>query len=78
VEKMLVNDFDTPLACIGTDDRLIVVLTEGSSATDAAIRELLRVRCDIYAGLVTVERRSALPFTANGKVDYQALAREMS
>jgi len=78
VEKMLVNDFDTPLACIGTDDRLIVVLTEGSSTTDAAIRELLRVRCNIYAGLVTIERRSELPFTANGKVDYQALAREMS
>lgn len=78
VEKMLVNDFDTPLACIGTDDRLIVVLTESSSVTDGDIRELLRVRCDIYAGLVAVERRSALPLTANGKVDYPALMRELS
>lgn len=75
VEKILVNEFDTPLACIGTDDRLTVVLTESASVTDAAIRELLRVRCDIYAGLITVDRRDALPFTANGKVDYQALTR---
>ena len=78
VEKMLTNEFDTPLACVGTDDRLVVVLTESSSVTDAAIRELLRVRCDIYAGLVAVERRSALPLTANGKVDYPALLRLLS
>jgi acyl-coenzyme A synthetase/AMP-(fatty) acid ligase len=78
VEKILVNDFDTPLACVGTDERLVVVLTESSSVTDAAIRELLRVRCDIYAGLVAVERKSALPLTANGKVDYPALMRSLS
>jgi acyl-CoA synthetase (AMP-forming)/AMP-acid ligase II len=75
VEKMLVNEFDTPLACVGTDDRLTVVLTESAGVTDAAIRELLRVRCDIYAGLITVERRGTLPYTTNGKVDYQALMR---
>jgi long-chain acyl-CoA synthetase len=75
VEKMLVNEFDTSLACVGIDDRLTVVLTESAGVTDAAIRELLRVRCDIYAGLVTVERRGTLPYTANGKVDYQALTR---
>ena len=78
VEKILVNDFDTPLACVGTDERLVVVLTESSSVTDAAIRELLRVRCDIYAGLVAVERKSALPLTDNGKVDYPALMRSLS
>ena len=78
VEKMLVDELDTPLACVGTDDRLTVVLTDSASVTDAAIREFLRVRCDIYAGLIAVERRGALPFTANGKVDYQALMREMS
>ena len=77
VEKMLVNEFDTPLACVGTDDRLAVVLTESASVTDAAIREFLRVRCDIYAGLVAIERKGALPLTANGKVDYPALLREL-
>jgi long-chain acyl-CoA synthetase len=77
VEKMLVDAFDAQLGCIGADDRLSVVLVESSAVTDAEIREFLRMRCDIYPGLVTVERRRELPYTANGKVDYQALARLM-
>jgi acyl-CoA synthetase (AMP-forming)/AMP-acid ligase II len=77
VEGMLVNAFDVQLACVGADDRLTVVLTDGATVTDAEIREFLRVRCDIYAGLVAVERRSALPLTPNGKVDYQGLTRSM-
>ena len=77
VEKMLVDAFDTQLACIGADDCLSVVLLESPAVTDAAIREFLRARCDIYAGMVRVERRPELPYTANGKVDYQALTRLM-
>jgi acyl-CoA synthetase (AMP-forming)/AMP-acid ligase II len=77
VEAMLVNAFDAQLACVGTDDRLTVVLGETSSVTDSAIREFLRDRCDIYPGLVAVERRGSLPYTPNGKVDYQALMRQM-
>jgi long-chain acyl-CoA synthetase len=78
VEKMLVNAFDAQLACVGADDHLGVVLAGSAVVTDAQIREFLRVRCDIYAGMVAVERRAELPYTANGKVDYQALARLMS
>ena len=77
VEKMLVNAFDGQLGCVGTDDRLGVVLVENPAVTDAAIREFLRMRCDIYPGMVTIERRSELPYTANGKVDYQALTHAM-
>jgi long-chain acyl-CoA synthetase len=75
VEKMLMDAFDAQLGCIGADERLSVVLVESATVTDAAIREFLRMRCDIYPGLVTVERRRELPYTPNGKVDYQALAR---
>ena len=77
VEKMLVDAFDAQLGCIGADDRLSVVLVESVAVTDAAIREFLRMRCDIYPGMVTIERRPELPYTANGKVDYQALARAL-
>jgi hypothetical protein len=54
------------------------VLVESPAVTDAAIREFLRMRCDIFPGMITVERRRELPYTASGKVDYQALARAMS
>jgi acyl-CoA synthetase (AMP-forming)/AMP-acid ligase II len=77
VEKLLVDAFDAQLGCIGADDRLNVVLVESPAVTDAAIREFLRMRCDIYPGMVTVERRPELPYTANGKVDYQALTRAL-
>jgi long-chain acyl-CoA synthetase len=77
VEKMLVDAFDAQLGCIGADERLSVVLVESPAVTDAAIREFLRMRCDIYPGMVTIERRPELPYTANGKVDYQALARAL-
>jgi long-chain acyl-CoA synthetase len=77
VEKLLVDAFDAQLGCIGADDRLSVVLVESPAVTDAAIREFLRMRCDIYPGMVTVERRPELPYTANGKVDYQALTRAL-
>jgi long-chain acyl-CoA synthetase len=77
VEKLLVDAFDAQLGCIGADDRLNVVLVESPAVTDAAIREFLRMRCDIYPGMVTVELRPELPYTANGKVDYQALTRAL-
>ena len=77
VEKLLVDAFDAQLGCIGADERLSVVLVESSAVTDVAIREFLRTRCDIYAGLVTIERRRELPYTANGKLDYPALTRLM-
>jgi long-chain acyl-CoA synthetase len=75
VEAMLVNAFDAQLACVGVDDCLAVVLCENATVTDSAIRDFLRVRCDIYGGLVKVERQCTLPYTTNGKLDYQSLMR---
>jgi long-chain acyl-CoA synthetase len=73
LEALLVTAFGTQLACVGVDERLTVVLSEGTIPTDADICQLLRDRCDIYPGLVRIERRRELPYTASGKVDYPAL-----
>jgi acyl-coenzyme A synthetase/AMP-(fatty) acid ligase len=75
VEAMLTNAFGTHLACVGTDDSLAVVLGESAAVTDAGVRDFLRTHCDIYAGLVRVERQRSLPYTSSGKLDYQALMR---
>src|SRR4029077_12318904 len=74
LEAMLSNAFDTQLACVGTDDRLMVVLSEHAGTTDTAVCDFLRGRCDIYPGLIRIERR-ALPYMASGKLDYPALMR---
>ena len=75
VESMLVNAFDAELACVGADDRLVVVLRENATVTDSVVREFLRARCDIHPGFIQIERPGALPYTANGKLDYQGLTR---
>lgn len=74
LEAMLADAFDTPLACLGSDDRLLVVLGQQAQILDSAIREFLRARCDIYPGLCRIER-GTLPYTASGKLDYPALLR---
>ena len=74
VETTLSQTFKTPLACVGADDRLDVVLTANAPLEERDVRTLLRDRFDIYGGLVRVHRRAALPYNDNGKLDYRALA----
>ena len=74
IEATLNQAYETPLACVGADDRLDVVLSGDVSVDERDVKAFLRERFDIYAGLVRVHRRSALPYNENGKVDYRALA----
>lgn len=74
VESGLSQAFATPLACIGADDRMTVVVADDAPIDDDALLALLRERFDIYAGHVRVNRQPALLYTANGKLDYQSLA----
>jgi hypothetical protein len=61
------------VACVGSDDRVIVCVDGDSAVNEGVVRGLLRERFDIYGGLCHVQRCSPLPLTDSGKVDYQML-----
>ena len=72
VEAAVSEAFDVPAACVGTDDRLHVVLASEAGPANE-VHAFLRERFDIFHGHVKVHHCDALPNLANGKLDYQRL-----
>lgn len=77
VEKMLESALERPVACVGTDDVLHVII-ESSSDHDA--QEALKRVVSLYKlhhSAVIVRRRDTLPVTSSGKKDYNALRTQL-
>ena len=72
VEQILHGRLNVPVACFGQDDLLMVAITD-TAAVDAA-ETTLRQTFGLPKDAVRVTALAALPRTANGKIDYQALA----
>lgn len=70
VEKKLEQKFHIPLACTGSDDKLVVVIEQGEyiEAIKAEIEELYHLHKTAYKVKVL-----SIPHFANGKTDYMKL-----
>ncbi len=71
VENVLSRHLAAPIACFGSDD-LLQIAVEGIDATDD-VRETACKLFDLPRTAVNVTAVTALPRTANGKLNYQAL-----
>lgn len=72
VELLLQRRLNTPAACFGQDDLLMVAI-DGTGNVDA-VEAMLRQTFGLPRDAVRVTMVAALPRTINGKIDYQALA----
>jgi long-chain acyl-CoA synthetase len=74
IEKTLGVRLHAPVACVGADDRLAIVVAGSSEQADVA-RRLVTEIYSVHHGAVRAHALDALPVSANGKTDYQAIAR---
>lgn len=72
VEEILQSRLKVPVACFGQDDLLMVATTD-TTAVEVA-ETTLRQTFGLPRDAVCVTALATLPRTANGKIDYQALA----
>lgn len=70
VEKKLETKFQTPLACVGTDDKLIVAIEQSQYADEVkkTVEELYHLHPSSYKIKIL-----SIPHFANGKTDYRTL-----
>jgi long-chain acyl-CoA synthetase len=79
VEQILQRRFELPTACFGRDDLLMVAVEVATASNDSpveAITATLRELFHLPRDAMQVRAVSALPRTANGKIDYRALSAE--
>jgi len=77
IEKMLESGLNRPVACVGTDDILHVIV---ESPSDHDAQEALKRVVSLYKlhhSAVTTRRLEALPVTSSGKKDYNALRNQL-
>lgn len=73
-ERMVREQFPVECACVGTDEKMIVYVTDGSVA--AAVKELLVARTKIVASAFEVRVIGTLPKNEAGKILYSQLKTE--
>ena len=62
-----------PVCCAGTDDLLVVAITESSPEIAEQLQQVLREQLQLHPALYKLLQLDALPVLSNGKADYQAL-----
>jgi acyl-CoA synthetase (AMP-forming)/AMP-acid ligase II len=76
-ERVLAAHLEAPVACLGSDDQLSIVVA-GTPEHASAARGLVSELFGIHHSAVTARAVDSLPVNANGKTDYEAAARVVS
>ncbi len=76
LERDLAEMGDRPVACIGDDSR-IRVLVEGTSGPPSGMDRLVASRYRLHASAFAIDTVASLPRLSSGKVDYLALGARM-
>jgi len=72
VERIVSNILQTPVACLGHDDHLVVVAETCRDRSE--VTEVVCATFDLPRAVVRVYTIGALPRNSNGKLDYPSLA----
>lgn len=73
VEKKLENEFSSPVACLGNDDLLTVLMEcDDMKITEEVKRRIIDIY-NLHHTIVKVRNISKLPVTESGKKDYKLL-----
>lgn len=73
VEALVEAFAGCPVACIGDDQNLVVVLASSTEPDTEAIRRYVSERCALHASVVRVRHVDTMPAYESGKKDYAAI-----
>jgi long-chain acyl-CoA synthetase len=74
LEELIKNKFGLqPVACNGAEDKFLLVSHTDFTADEKAITTFLFAEFGIHPTVIKWNRLTALPLTANGKIDYQQI-----
>ena len=74
MESLIGHRLGQVVACIGKDDHLCVVIEKGGS--EQVVVQVLRETLKIHPSAFRIQQCDALPRMANGKLDYNAMAKQ--
>lgn len=77
VEKMLEGALLMPVACVGRDDQLHLLLESNNQKLLQESRQLIASLYHIHHSTLQVHLTSSIPVTATGKKDYPTIEREL-
>lgn len=77
VEQMLENSLSCPVACVGNDEMLQVLVESSADRDQEEARQRIAALFQIHAASISVLRTGALPVALSGKKDYAAIEREV-
>jgi len=78
VERMLEKATGRPVACVGRDEKLMVMVESPDSAVEGEARRMVSELYHIHHSAVLVSRTESLAVSESGKKDYAAILRELS
>lgn len=71
LERLIKNHFNgETFACVGLDDKYLLVLHLNPALQPEQIRQFLKARLNLHPGIIKVKTVPELPLTPNGKIDY--------
>jgi long-chain acyl-CoA synthetase len=74
MESLIGHRLGQVVACFGTDDHLCVAIEGGSN--EQVVLQVLKETLKIHPSAFRIQRYDALPRMANGKLDYNTLAKQ--
>ncbi|MBJ6749866.1 AMP-binding protein [Geomonas anaerohicana] len=77
VERMLEDALSVPVACVGSDDHLFVLLESSDDQLRHEARQRIASLYHIHHSALEVQLLPSIPVTAAGKKDYPAMRREL-
>lgn len=77
IEKMLESSLGRPVACVGTDDMLHVIVESPSDHEAQEAQKRVVSLYKLHHSAVTARRFDTLPVTSSGKKDYNALRNQL-
>lgn len=74
VEALVEAHLACTVACVGSDEGLVIVVVSPAGQDAAAIKRFVSQRCAVHPSAVRVEFTDALPASESGKRDYAAIS----
>jgi long-chain acyl-CoA synthetase len=74
VETLVESFLDCPVACVGSDEGLVIVVASSAELDPAAVKRFVSQRCAVHSSAVQVRYADALPTSESGKRDYATIS----
>jgi len=72
-ERMIENHIKRPVACIGNDDQLNILIKDNNEVLEIEVRKKIKELYKIHNSVIRVNEVKSIPVTPSGKRDYKKM-----